>query len=318
MISMLTAALEYHDFGWSVIPLRTAAKKPHIRWKRYQELRPTADEVKEWWSRWPDAGISLILGPVSGVVAVDVDSVEAQQIFFKLLDGEPHTLKSISGSRKPGKAHYLFHCPDFATTARYTPLHPQLEFRGHGGYIALPPGLHPSGLRYAWSQPMREIAELPAALAAAWQSNPRILRRITKTEPGREHQDFGVSRGSLMSILRLPDLSRSTQRWLLSEHAYDGGWNGRLFCAACDLAGLGVSREVAEPLLLRGARPRTAADEESARRTIESAYSNERVPFRDFEDIDDPECPVPTAPAVKAVRIIRPARLPRTFRREVQ
>lgn len=320
MISMLAHALKYLGLGYSIIPQRPGGKKPLIRWKPFQESLPTQENVIEWWTRWPNAGMNLILGPVSGVVAVDVDSFDAHQVLCDLLDGEPKTLKSLSGSRKPGKAHYIYRCPSFETTARYTPLHPQLEFRGHRGYIVLPPSLHPTGNRYEWARPMCEISELPSPLAKAWQANPRFRSKTVKQDAGRQHQDFGVSPRTLMSILRLPRLSRSTQQWLIGDFAYDSGWNHRLFCAACDLAGLGVSYEVAEPLLLRGAMPRTAADEDSARRTIHSAFCNERVPFCDFEvaEPNPSNCMNEDDTAKDEIRIIVPTRLRRTLRVEVR
>lgn len=288
MTTMLNSALEYLDRGWSVIPMLTAPvdnarKRPYIRWKPYQLSRPTREEVELWWSRWVGAGIGVILGPVSGVVAVDVDSIEAEEVFFDLVEGEPKTLKTLSGSRKPAKAHYLFRCPHFPTNARFTPLHPKLEFRGHGGYVVGPPSLHPSGNRYEFADPMQEVAELPEPLVKVWQSHPRLRPQQRKQDAGRQHQDFGVSPRARMNILKLPGLAESTQRWLIGDFAYDDGWNCRLFCAACDLAGLGISRDVAEPLLLSGAMPRTNSDEDMARRTIESAFSAPRTPFRDFQ-----------------------------------
>lgn len=79
----------------------------------------------------------------------------------------------------------------------------------------------------------------------------------------------------------IPGICRSTREFLAGAHwnAY-GTWNARIFGAACDLAGCGVPHEKAEELLLAGAKPVTPDDEEIARRTIESAYSQERKSAR--------------------------------------
>ena len=269
------------------------AKKPLVLWKEYQESPPDRALVEEWWTRWPDAGICLVLGPVSGVVAVDVDSSDAERVLFDLLGGEPRTLKSLSGSRKPSKAHYLLQCPDFPTAAKYTPLHPQLELRGHGGYIVLPPSVHHSGNCYEWDEPHQPIAILPEALASVWQGNPRFAAKPLR--PSRHQTALGHSAdassalivatdlgASLLTILRLPGLAVSTQRWLTGCCAHQAGWNENLFCAACDLAGLNVPLDVAAPLLLMGAQPDTPADEDQACRTIRSAYAEPRVPLREY------------------------------------
>ena len=256
---MLEFALYYLSMGWSIIPQRPGDKKPLVKWKRFQELPPDRAQVEEWWTRWPDAGICLVLGSVSGLVAVDVDSSEAERVFFELQGGEPTTLKSLSGSRKSSKAHYLFHCPDFPTTAKYTPLNKQLEFRGHGGYIVLPPSLHHSGNRYAWSEPLQPIAALPEALDAVWRANPRFAPKTPR--PSRRRPNLRIDSGatdapdiiaqdepaSLITILRLAGLADSTQKWLIGCFSHQAGWNQNLFCAACDLAGLGVPMEEAEP-----------------------------------------------------------------------
>lgn len=87
---LLEAALTYLRQSWSVIPLfsRTPAgqctcgngscpkpgKHPRIAWKKYQETRPTETEAKSWWQRWPQANVGIVLGKVSGGLAVlDID-----------------------------------------------------------------------------------------------------------------------------------------------------------------------------------------------------------------------------------------------------
>jgi len=325
-MTMLEYAVHYRQNGWSIIPQLPGDKKPCVLWKQYQDVPPDRESVEEWWSRWPNAGICLILGPVSGVVAVDVDSLEAEKIFFELIGGEPATCKSLSGSRKPGKAHYIYTCPDFPTTAKFTPLHKKLEFRGHGGYIVLPPSLHHSGNRYAWAEPSQPISAMPNVLASVWQAHPRfapksphpLRRRPTlRLNSGAINPPADLSQetpASLFTILRLPGLANSTQRWLTGCLAHSEGWNQNLFSAACDLVGLRVPQDVAEPLLLHGAQPDTPADEQQAIRTIHSAYAELRVPLREFAASNGtlaPRCPPEVVSDHDGVRLLGPLRLRR-------
>ena len=74
------------------------------------------------------------------------------------------------------------------------------------------------------------------------------------------------------------EVSPSTRAFLEGRYADAGGWNGRLFRAACDLAGRDVPVDVASALLLAGARPWTGADADAAQRTIASAYAQPREP----------------------------------------
>lgn len=300
-------------------------KNPLVLWKKFQESPPDRASVEDWWTRWPDAGICLILGPVSRVVAVDVDSLDAGKVLFDLIGGEPLTCKTLSGSSKPGKAHYIYTCPTFPTTAKYTPLHKQLEFRGHGGYIVLPPSRHHSGNSYKWAEPHLPIAPLPEALADVWRANPRFIaktprplkrRPILRLDTGATNPPDMLSHdapASLLTILRLPGLADSTHQWLIGCFAHHHSWNQNLFCAACDLAGLGVPLDDAEPLLLQGAQPDTLADEQQARRTIQSAYAEPRIPLREymasFGVTHSPRCPPRILTDHGGVRILAPVRL---------
>ena len=78
----------------------------------------------------------------------------------------------------------------------------------------------------------------------------------------------------------MPALCKSTRKFLSGEFANGPDWNGRLFRAACDMVGNHISIETATPMLLAGARPWDAGEQEKAERTIGSAYSEPRQPSR--------------------------------------
>ena len=70
---ILSVADEYLDRGWSVVPQRPESKVPLVRWKPFQSRLPTFEEWLGWSKTWPDAGLILVLGKLSGVCVVDVD-----------------------------------------------------------------------------------------------------------------------------------------------------------------------------------------------------------------------------------------------------
>ena len=80
--------------------------------------------------------------------------------------------------------------------------------------------------------------------------------------------------------MSIENASHSTRAFLAGTYADGPDWNGRLFRAACDLAGRGMPQEDAEPLLLAGAQPWDETNAETARRTIESAFGEPREPSR--------------------------------------
>lgn len=64
-------ALRAASKGWKVFPLIPGTKKP--KFKNNLELATDdADQIKEWWSQWPDANIGIATGP-SGLVIIDID-----------------------------------------------------------------------------------------------------------------------------------------------------------------------------------------------------------------------------------------------------
>src|SRR5665647_1987583 len=85
----LDRALAYHQMGLAVIPMRENGdeKKPYVRWGKYREKLPTAQEIRAWWSKWPEANIGIITGSISGLFVLDVDSQEARD--FAIEKGLP-------------------------------------------------------------------------------------------------------------------------------------------------------------------------------------------------------------------------------------
>jgi len=73
MTTALDTALSYLANGWSVIPILAGTKRPPIPWKDFQTRHATPEEVRGWFARWPDAGLAIVCGAVSGLVVVDRD-----------------------------------------------------------------------------------------------------------------------------------------------------------------------------------------------------------------------------------------------------
>jgi hypothetical protein len=265
--SLLGVALAYREEGWCILPQLPGAKKPKVRWKPFQEQLPTVKELEYWFARWPDAGLALILGPISNLLVIDVDGPEAHAALLEHLGQEPLAPKALSGSRKPHRYHLYFRHPDLRTRAKKTPWHKKLEFRGKGGIVIAPPSMHKSGHRYEWA-PGQSPADLPfpdvpPQVLAALQPPARPVAR-----PSPVNVDVPVS------IVCSP----LTRQFLGGAFAEGPRWNDHLYWAACDLAGRNIVIEVAEPLLLAGAKPWNATEEQTAKATIQSAFSQSRVP----------------------------------------
>lgn len=101
------AALTWVDRGYAVIPIRDGTdisgnkiKSPHVKWKQYQETKPTKREVSQWWDQWPNAKVALI-GGHDGLACWDIDDpILAAKLIPKF---ESYT--RIDVNKKSGKAH---------------------------------------------------------------------------------------------------------------------------------------------------------------------------------------------------------------------
>lgn len=137
----------YIDLGYSIIPACPRSKTPLIQWAEHQSRRATKEELARWLKRWPEMGMGLVTGRISGVVAFDVDSEEGLREAEKR-GGFPVTPQSITGGR--GR-HFILKHPGEGELRNFAARLPGVDFRGDGGYIILPPSEHPSGRPYQWA-----------------------------------------------------------------------------------------------------------------------------------------------------------------------
>ena len=110
----LEAALDYLRRGWSALALcppdhvgvgrshgkgcSSPGKAPWGDWKEYQERLPTEAELRDKWQALPNANVGVALGPVSGLMRIDVDGPAGEAMLAELSDGDlPETLEFVSG-----------------------------------------------------------------------------------------------------------------------------------------------------------------------------------------------------------------------------
>jgi hypothetical protein len=182
----LRAALDYLARGWSVVPgctpdhvgMRKAhcakcdspGKAPWIKWKKHQDERPTETDVRGWWKDNCQANVGMALGPVSGLIRVDVDGPAGEARLAHISGGGlPPTLEFNSGRPNGGRG-LLYAIPpgvELKTTSEKPKKGEELRFQAKGAFTVLPPSRHPEGTLYAWV-PGHGPGEMEAAAAPAW------------------------------------------------------------------------------------------------------------------------------------------------------
>jgi hypothetical protein len=255
----LLSALAYLRRGWSVIPVLPRDKRPAIPWASYQRARADEAEIREWYSRWPDANIGIVTGAVSSLVVLDVDPLHGGDKSVGELERAhgplPHTVEALTGG---GGRHVYFSHPG-------EPLHnqvglaPGLDVRGDGGFVVAPPSMHPSGRRYAWA-PSRQPGETSLAPVPPWLLG--LTRRGAR--PGHPLAHW---------------------RRLVRDGVPEGERNNSIASLAGHLLWHGVDARVTLDLLLcwNAARCRPPLSDDEVARTVEHIV---RLHLREHEDAE--------------------------------
>jgi hypothetical protein len=195
--SLLGAALAYCDLGWSVIPLchprhegphpghnkqrcTHPGKAPAVAWKQFSERRATREEIIRWWVVNPGFNVGVVLGQVSGLVAVDVDGPDGEAELLRICP--PDQLTTLRFKTHKGY-RLLFRIPQgWEIPRRWVRVDgAPLDFLGSGCYTVMPPSVHAEGTVYEWNPggpaEGEPVAELPAPVALHWAAGKRRAPR---------------------------------------------------------------------------------------------------------------------------------------------
>lgn len=188
-MSHLDIALEYLKKGWPIIPIIKGKKKPPVEWTPFQTRFPTEAEVREWWTKWPDAGIAIPTGLISGMSVIDLDSDEAKEWFNNLL---PDSLSVPTVTTPRGGLHFHFKHPHSVDLRGHNgEIHAHVDLKANGNYIIMPPTVGHEG-PYKWLngygiealQSMPSFPEAYLSLCISLIDKNRIKVLANVSQPG--------------------------------------------------------------------------------------------------------------------------------------
>jgi len=147
--------------GQSVIPIRYRDKRPEIStWEPYKSQLPNEKEIISW---FPDRRHNLaIITGVRGLAVIDFDSMD-RYVYWKLW-----------AVRKGHPASYVAQVTYKVQTARGMHVYIRLphdernralegiDVKAKGGYVLVPPSIHPSGVPYKAMNPGAPIIQVEA------------------------------------------------------------------------------------------------------------------------------------------------------------
>ena len=141
-------AAEYVDSGWSVLPVRPEEKRPYMtNWLQYTKTRAPKAMVEAWFNNLSGAGVGVVTGKISNMVVLDVEH-DCPFPIEELLKKYPTQMIAKSGG---GGYHLFYQYPtNIPRVSNRVRIFDGADLRADGGFIVLPPTMHPSGNRYEW------------------------------------------------------------------------------------------------------------------------------------------------------------------------
>lgn len=170
---MIRTAVTLAKKGMAVFPCRACDKRPATA-NGLKDATTDLETIRAWWEQDARFNIAIATGAASNAFVIDIDGVDAE-LELRKLEAEhgalPETVEAIT---KRGR-HLYFKMPDVPVRNSASRIAPGIDVRGDGGYVLVPPSIHPSGRAYCWS------VDSAGKIAAApdW-----LLARITERKNG--------------------------------------------------------------------------------------------------------------------------------------
>ncbi len=235
--ALLEAALSYASLGWRVIPLHgivdgkcTCSGKGRCKPGKHPRMdggykRGTSapEQIRKWWSDWPDANVGVCTGLRSGIVVIDVDGDKGASS-LEALEAEhgplPATTTAVTGRGR----HIYLRIPQGRSIPSRNGLRPGIEMKSSGGYVVAPPSMHASGRRYHWDgDPPESLDDTPVAPDWLCQvANQRKARSARRSGGDAGDREFTSGPGLIPDGRRnmtLMSIAGSLRRLGLSEEA---------------------------------------------------------------------------------------------------
>lgn len=150
-------AWKFIERGISVVPIAPGSKRPGKwdsadgwrgmgDWTRFAKRLPTDIELEHWYT-WPDAGIGVVLGPLSNLVCLDKDydlPGDGNDALQAIIPYSPVAKKGEKGWTRFYQYSGERSCSFDVGGARV------LDVLSDGRQTVIPPTVHPSGCSYVW------------------------------------------------------------------------------------------------------------------------------------------------------------------------
>jgi hypothetical protein len=224
--ALLEAALRYAAQGWAIFPLKPRDKVPSTA-HGLKDATTDVEQIRQWWQREPAANIGYATG--NGIAVVDIDEIGSWTDLLEDAKAPTPDTTRVETSR----GWQLFFRTTTPVRNSAGKLKAGIDVRGDGGYVVLPPSVHPSGHVYRWDR-NGEPADLPQWLYERLNEPPKPPTRVRTLNDHLPGDDTPYGRAALEA------------ETTIVASAAEGTRNDRLNTAALKLGSLVAGGELDE------------------------------------------------------------------------
>ena len=218
-MSVLDKALAYAERDMHVFPCKP--DKTPLTARGFLDASSDPDEVRRLFADHPDALLAIATGEVSGVVVLDIDTVEGHGVngfaALKRLGWKiPPTTQVLTPS---GGRHFYFKHPGQGERVKSGTIEPGVDLKADGGYVIAPPSIGENGREYKFVGKAKP-APLPQFLTEALsrdkrpatpiagESIPEGTRNVALTSLAGTMQNRGMTRDAIEAALLAENRTR--------------------------------------------------------------------------------------------------------------
>jgi hypothetical protein len=180
----------YLKSGWEIVPFKERGKQPHAGFCSHAWGRMSAAEKMDFFFNHPKLNVGLVV--CSHCLVVDIDSKENDLI------NQPGFQNTLTVSTPRGY-HCYFRKDAIVRTSVKTL--PNVDTRGPGNYLVLPPSIHPSGEPYEWEH-INFPNLLPVEFRQEWRKMDFEYSKFSSWQSLPENIPYGTRNATLWSYGR--------------------------------------------------------------------------------------------------------------------
>lgn len=227
-MDLRTEVMFLASLGWKLCPMHKGTKNPGgILGSGWQhKCSSDSETLEQWLAQHPDANFGVLLGPTSGIIDVEYDDEQGEQIIEEYAAESGVKTPTYRSSKS---IHRLYRYEDKFELegAKFGAFGTEWRFGQDSAQSVVPPSVHESGVRYQWLDGLSprdvEPAQLPETMYKLFLNLKHTTEKKAAKAPDAQVPRRYIDGDSLLSRARKH--VEESYRW--ETILADDGWK---FC----------------------------------------------------------------------------------------